>query len=142
MIRQFQTAAEREAEGRGKGYSGVMEADLMRSEAKVEALAHPDPNSPLVYRRDAQGSITAVDQNEEDRPKNKDEGIAKWREVIEQRFLRGEDEDMDYDKIDDNDEYDDWVDDRRKHEDEYFGKQDAEFVGEGERQGETGIQDY
>ncbi|TIA06516.1 hypothetical protein D6C83_08701, partial [Aureobasidium pullulans] len=64
MIRRFQSAAEREADGREKGYSGMLEADLMRSEAKIDALNHPDPNSPLIYRRDASGAITAEEQDE------------------------------------------------------------------------------
>ena len=74
MIRRFQSATEREADGRQKGYSGVLEADLMRAEAKVDALAHQDPNSTLVYRRDATGAITAVEQDEEHGAK-----ILAWR---------------------------------------------------------------
>ena len=128
MIRRFQSAAEREADGREKGYSGMLEADLMRSEAKIEALNHPDPNSPLIYRRDASGAITAVEQDEEDRPKTKEEGLSKWREYVEMRFLRGEDQDFDY-KVVDEDE-------------NYFEQEEAEFVGEGEKKGETGVQDY
>lgn len=142
MIRRFQTPAEREADGRKKGFSGVLEADLMRSEAKVEGLAHPDPNSPLVYHRDATGSITAVEQNEEDRPKTQQQGLDQWKEVMEHRFLRGEDDEFDYSMVDMNEEYDDRDEETRRMEELYFGEQDEEFVGEGEKTGETGIQDY
>ncbi|GAB7357332.1 hypothetical protein MBLNU459_g8287t1 [Dothideomycetes sp. NU459] len=142
MIRRFQTAAEREADGRKKGFSGVLEADLLRGEAKVEGLAHPDPNSPLVYRRDASGSITAVEQDEEDRPKTQQEGLQKWREVIEHRFLRGEDDEFDYTTVDGKEEYDDWEEETRRMEDVYFAEQDEEFLGDGEKTGETGVQDY
>ena len=142
MVRQFQTTAEREVEGRQKGYSGTLEADLLRSEAKIEALNHPDPNSPLIYRRDATGSITAVDQDEEDRPKSREQGFAKWKECMEQRFLRGEDLDVDYDSIDHDDRYDDWEEDSRRRQDKYFEDEDAEFVAGGEQRGETGVQDY
>lgn len=141
MIRRFQTAAERESDGRKKGYSGVMEADLMRSEAKMEALAHPDPNSPLVYKRDASGGITAIEQDEEDRPKNKEEGVKKWKEMMEQRFLRGQDADFDYSAVDTNEEYNDWEEDTRRHQDAYFDGEEAEYVSE-ERTGETGVQDF
>lgn len=141
MIRKFQTTAERETEGRQKGYSGTLEADIMRSEAKMEALAHPDPNSPLVYQRDVRGSIIAVDQNEEDRPKTKEEGAKKWREVMEQRFLRGEDKDFDYGTIDDNEKYNDWDEETRRTQEAYFDDEEEEQVGE-VIQGETGVQDY
>ncbi|KAF4548872.1 Hypothetical protein D9617_25g062020 [Elsinoe fawcettii] len=108
----------------------------------MHALSHPDPNSPLVYHRDQAGIIVAVDQNEEDRPKTKADGQQKWREVMEQRFLRGEDSDFDYGKVDSNEEYDDRDEETRRREDEYFAKQDEEFAGEGSPAGETGIQDY
>lgn len=142
MIRRFQSAAEREADGRKKGYSGILEADMARSEAKVAALAKPDPNSPLVYRRDASGTITAVEQDEEDRPQNKQEGLDKWKVVMEQRFLRGEDQEFEYDEVDGNDEYNDWEEETRKWQDEHFDGEEAEFIGEGGNSGETGIQDF
>lgn len=142
MVRRFQSAAEREADGRDKGYSGILEADLMRSEAKIEALNHPDPNSPLIYRRDASGAISLVEQDEEDRPKTKEEGLSKWREYVEMRFLRGEDQDFDYKLVDEDERYDDLDWDRREREESYFGQEEAEFVGEGEKEGETGVQDY
>ncbi|KAG8625244.1 hypothetical protein KVT40_006995 [Elsinoe batatas] len=142
MVRQFQSASEREADGKRKGYSGKLEADLNRSEAKIHALSHPDPNSPLVYRRDTSGTIIAVDQNEEDRPKTQVEGLEMWREVMEQRFLRGEDPDFDYSKVDTNMEYDDREEETRRFEDEYFAKEDEEFIGEGSPAGETGVQDF
>lgn len=142
MIRRFQSAAEREVDGRKKGYSGMLEADMMRSEAKVAALAHPDPNSPLVYQRDASGTITAVEQDEEDRPKSRQEGMDKWKWVMGQRFLRGEDHDFEYNEVDGNDQYNDWAEDTRKRQDEYFDGEEAEFIGEGRNMGETGVQDF
>ncbi|KAI9757454.1 MAG: hypothetical protein M4579_003470 [Chaenotheca gracillima] len=42
-IRRFQSAAEREAEGKRKGYSGVLEADLFRGEAKLAAALSGRP---------------------------------------------------------------------------------------------------
>ncbi|TKX27214.1 coiled-coil domain-containing protein 1 [Elsinoe australis] len=142
MIRKFQSTSEREADGRKKGYSGRLEADLMRSEAKIQALAHPDPHSPLVYRRDQSGTIVAVEQNEEDRPKSKEEGQQKWREVMEQRFLRGEDADFDYTNVDNNPEYDDHEEETRRHEEVYFNDEAEQFIGEGEPSGQTGVQDF
>lgn len=129
-------------EGRKKGFSGNLEADLTRSEAKIVALAHPDPNSPLTYRRDAQGSITAVETNEEDRPKTREDGAARWREIIEQRFLRGQDVDFDYSAVDSNDAYDDRREETLQREEGYFDGQEEEYVGEGGEQGQTGVQDF
>ncbi|KAL1296703.1 hypothetical protein AAFC00_000178 [Neodothiora populina] len=143
MVRRFQTTAEREAYGKKQGWSGIMEADIMRSEAKVAALQNPDPNSPLVYKRDAAGSIIAVEQDEEDRPKDRQQGLDKWRYAMEQRFLRGQDHDFDYGQVDGNDEYDDWEEETRRRQDDYFDQEAAEFVGEEiSRTGETGIQDF
>src|ERR1700753_1907562 len=107
LIRRFQTPAEREAEGRQKGYSGILEADLYRSEAKLDAIRHPDPNSMFTYRRGPDGEILAEDRDEV--PANKEEGRARWRWEMEARFLRGGDDDFDYDVVDKNPEYDDRV---------------------------------
>ncbi|KAG9685754.1 hypothetical protein KCU77_g24270, partial [Aureobasidium melanogenum] len=74
--------------------------------------------------------------------KTKEEGLAKWREYVEMRFLRGEDQDFDYKLVDEDESYDDLEWERREREESYFGQEEAEFVGEGEKQGETGIQDY
>ena len=142
MIRQFQSNSEREAEGRKKGYSGVLEADLLRSEAKVEALKHPNSHGLVAYKRDAAGSITAIQQDGEDRPTTKDEGRDRWREYIEQRFLRGEDTDFDYREVDENDQYDDRAEDTRRMEDLYFDEEEADSVVDEQKQGETGIQDF
>src|ERR1700760_5016842 len=50
LIRRFQTPAEREVEGRAKGFSGVLQEDLYRSEAKIAALANPDPDAAFSYK--------------------------------------------------------------------------------------------
>ncbi|PNS17968.1 hypothetical protein CAC42_3927 [Sphaceloma murrayae] len=142
MIRHFQSAAEREEDGKKKGYSGKLEADLTRAEAKIHALANPDPNSPLVYRRDAGGTIVAVDQNEEDRPRTKQQGQQKWREVMEQRFLRGEDYEFNYAAIDNNVDYDDREEETRQVEDAYFAEQVEEYLGDGSPAAQTGVQDF
>src|SRR5690348_16678192 len=39
LIKQFQTPAERQADGRAKGYSRVLEGDLLRGEARLQQLA-------------------------------------------------------------------------------------------------------
>jgi hypothetical protein len=144
MIRRFQTPAEREAEGRAKGYSGVLEADLERAEAKMEALAHPNPNATFTYTRGASGEILAEDQDEI--PATKEEGAERWRWEMEMRFLRGADEEFDYTIVDENEEYDDWNEEQERYfedeEPEWRIEPDKEDYPNSGPQGETGIQDF
>lgn len=164
LIRRFQTAAEREAEGRKKGYSGILEADLYRSEAKLDALRHPDPNGIFTYKRGPNGEI--LEEEKDEVPADKEDGMARWRWEMENRFLRGADDDFDYDGVvDGNSEYDDHVVEERDAEDRYFDGEEPAFVvrtrsrtttsaddeqegeesqkiGKKELQGETGVQDF
>lgn len=144
LIRRFQTPAERETEGRIKGFSGILQADLLRSEAKMDALAHPDPNAMLSYRRGPNGEIVAEDKD--DIPANKEEGEQRWRWEMEMRFLKGADYDFDYETVDNNDEYDDWNEEQER----YFDEEEPEWIFDKEEgniqkeklTGETGIQDF
>ncbi|EED17606.1 conserved hypothetical protein [Talaromyces stipitatus ATCC 10500] len=145
LIRRFQTPAEREAEGRTKGFSGILQADIQRSEAKLDALAHPNPNAMLSYRRGSNGEIVAEDKD--DIPANKEEGMQRWKWEMEMRFLKGADYDFDYKTVDENDEYDDWNEEQER----YFDEEEPEWIfdkgQEGDVQkdkliGETGIQDF
>jgi hypothetical protein len=142
LIRRFQTPAEREAEGREKGYSGVLEADLRRSEAKLEALANPDPNATFTYIRGPDGEI--VPEEKEDVPADKDEGFARWRYEMELRFMRGDDHDFEYEEVDYSEQYDDLAEEDRERQDVYFAQEEPTFLLEDGRQpeGETGVLDY
>ncbi|KAK3114657.1 hypothetical protein LTR53_006828 [Teratosphaeriaceae sp. CCFEE 6253] len=142
LIRRFQTADEREREGRERGYTGNLEADLVRAEAKLEALQHPDPNNPVAYRRAADGSIVGVEGGGEGVVQSRAEGRARWEDSMRLRFLRGDDEDFEYATVDENDEYDDRGEEDRVQLDEYLAKENQEFVGEGLPRGETGEQDF
>ncbi|USP77780.1 hypothetical protein yc1106_05054 [Curvularia clavata] len=145
LIRRFQTAAEREAEGRRKGFSGQMMTDLERAEAKKDALARPDPNSLFTYTRGPQGEI--MEEDKDDIPMSKEEGKAWWVDEMTQRFLRGGDDDFDYAKlVDYNPKYDD-PEQERDLQDAYFDSMESDFDSDGEGKekiltGETGIQDY
>ncbi|KAJ5836635.1 hypothetical protein N7447_002661 [Penicillium robsamsonii] len=144
LIRRFQTAQEREAEGRAKGFSGVLETDLLRSEAKMEAISHPDPNAMMSYTRGPDGEILAEDRDEI--PPNKEEGERLWRWEMGLRFMQGNDPDFEYATVDQNEDYDDHTD----KQDQYFEDQEPEWVIDDTRgdeahpnlQGETGIQDF
>ncbi|KZF22978.1 hypothetical protein L228DRAFT_140759 [Xylona heveae TC161] len=152
LVRRFQTPAEREAEGRAKGYSGILEADLHRSEAKIEALAHPS-SSHVTYKRGPQGEIYPEEKDEI--PLTKEEGRQRWEEEMMFRFLRGEDGDFDYALVDDNDEWDDRKLEEREAQDRYFDDEEPSWMlddgisysGDAAAEktvikGETGVQDF
>ncbi|KAL5003647.1 coiled-coil domain-containing protein-domain-containing protein [Aspergillus recurvatus] len=144
LIRRFQTPSEREAEGRAKGFSGILQADLLRSEAKMDALNHPDPHALFTYARGPNGEILAEDHDEI--PTSKEEGEKAWRWEMTMRFLRGEDTDFDYSTVDGNEEFDD----ENEEQERYFDEEEPEWCVEGEGEGdvrerltgETGIQDF
>lgn len=142
LIRRFQSPSEREAEGRLKGFSGTMATDLWRVEAKKAARARPDPHSLFTYNRGSQGQIMQEEKDEV--PMTKEEGRKWWMDEMTQRFLRGEDEDFDYEKI--GAIYDD-PEEERDLQDKWFESMDSDFDSDGEGKekiltGETGIQDY
>ncbi|OJJ03290.1 hypothetical protein ASPVEDRAFT_134580 [Aspergillus versicolor CBS 583.65] len=142
LIRRFQTPTEREAEGRAKGFSGILQADMLRSEAKMDALNHPDPHAMFTYARGPNGEILAEDRDEI--PGSKEEGEKAWRWEMTMRFLRGEDSDFDYTVVDENEE----LDDLQEEQERYFDDEEPEWMVEGDGdvrarlQGETGIQDF
>lgn len=142
LVRRFQSAAEREAEGRARGAAGNLEATLLRSEAKVEALQTPDAGNPLVYERGANGEIVGVEEDAGERVQGKTEGMERWKDVMGRRFMRGEDRDFDYKTVDDGEEYDDLEEEGRGAQDDWFDGEEQEFVGDGRPQGETGVQDF
>ena len=144
LIRRFQTASEREAEGRRKGFSGVMATDLWRAEAKKDALSQTNPQSLFTYNRGPQGQI--LEEDKDDKPMSKEEGRAWWKDEMTQRFLRGDDGDFSYDKVDASYKYDD-PEEERDIQDAYFESMTPDFDTDGEGRekiltGETGIQDY
>jgi hypothetical protein len=144
LIRRFQTATEREAEGQRKGASGQIATDLWRAEAKKDALSQPNPNSLFVYNRGPQGQI--LEEDKDDVPMTKDEGRAWWVDEMTQRFLRGDDEDFEYKTVDANIKYDD-PEQERELQEAWFESMESDFDSDGEGKekvltGETGIQDY
>lgn len=116
----------------------------MRGEARIDAIAHPNPNAEMSYTRGPDGEILAEDRDEI--PPNKEEGERRWQWEMGLRFVQGNDSDFDYKAVDENDELDDWSD----KQNEYFEDEEPEWVvdntrGEDARpslQGETGIQDF
>ncbi|AEO61079.1 hypothetical protein MYCTH_38152 [Thermothelomyces thermophilus ATCC 42464] len=128
LIRRFQTPAEREAEGRAKGYARVLEGSLLRGEERLAKLREQTLVPP---------------------PRTREEGRAQWEEYLRDRFIRGEDDDFDYSLVDDNEEYD--VFERVDREEAWFEDEEPQWATSDEEggggkekilQGETGIQDF
>jgi hypothetical protein len=145
-IRRFQTAAEREADGKKKGYSGVLEADLYRSEAKLSALnpqsqsekSLPSKNDLTTYVSYARGPNGEVlPESEDEVPQSREEGEERWRFEMTLRFLRGDDEEFSYGEVDESEEFD--VVERRENEERWFDEEEPSKVS---GEGETGVQDF
>ena len=143
LIRRYQSAAEREAQGRARGWSGVLEADLTRAEAKVAALAADSGSAsgggggggggdgcrvPVEWRAEtSSGEAVAT----------RAEGEALWRETMTLRFLRGADADADYAAIDASDDWDHCGTQRREAQEHWFDDEAPSAVS-----GDTGVLDY
>lgn len=137
-----------------------MEADLWRSEAKLAALggislggslnedeyAGPSKekkiSNELAYVVGPDGQVLPEDEDEI--PQSKEEGVERWREAMEMRFLQGRDTDFDYADVDGMEEYD--VIERREAEEDWFEEEEPEWVEgvkeRGRLESETGIQDF
>ncbi|KAJ5238883.1 hypothetical protein N7468_003502 [Penicillium chermesinum] len=148
LIRRFQTPEERKAKrprtgGFASRFAGILEAELMRAEAKMEALAHPE-TTMFSYTRGPNGEVLPEDS--EDIPATKEIGLEEWKWEMGFRFVQGNDREFDYKTVDENDEYDDWneeLDQRLEDVEEEWIVGDLR--GEEARamaKGETGIQDY
>ncbi|RDL41571.1 uncharacterized protein BP5553_01550 [Venustampulla echinocandica] len=151
-VRRFQTPTEREADGRAKGYSGVLEADLYRSEAKLAAVhkslaqasspstsssqdlqepwsSSSEPHLPFVGHAGGKDG-EELPEEEVDSPRTKEEGFERWKFEMTIRFLKGEDPDFDYRAIDETEEWD--VIERKEEEERWFEDEEPSWVeGEG-----------
>lgn len=97
----------------------------MRSEAKLEALAHPE-RSAVAYRRGAQGEIYVEELP--DAPQSKEEGRRRWRREMTERFLRGDDDDFDYHTVDESETWDDRRQEERDEEEKWFTEEEPRWI--------------
>ena len=125
----------------------MLEADLWRSEAKIEALSNPSNVANTTYKRGEGGEIIGEEKDEV--PKDKEECLSRWRKQMELMFLRGADQDFDYSSVDQSEEYDDRGLEDREVEEHWFEEQEPEWITNGEDSdkskaltGQTGVQDF
>lgn len=154
LIRRFQTRAEKDAEAQRKGYSRVLEGDLVRSEAKLAALKATLPvengagEEGSAASRQGDGEHLAgagADYDNGTEPATKEEGRELWNELLTDRFVRGEDPDFDYSGVDDDDGLD--AMERQDAQDAWFDDEEPAWASGNENaaevlSGETGVQDF
>ncbi|KAJ0380039.1 hypothetical protein COL26b_001539 [Colletotrichum chrysophilum] len=150
LVRRFQTPAEREADGRAKSYSRVLEESLLRGEARLADLNKSSAIGGDAEKIDCAKSFTT--ESDLSKTQNKQDGLDRWTEFLTERFVHGHDDDFDYTQVDNNDEYDDM--ERRDAEDAWFDAEDPSWASDAEddqngrvshgtqKRGETGIQDF
>ncbi|KAK3182166.1 hypothetical protein K4F52_006535 [Lecanicillium sp. MT-2017a] len=143
LIKRHQTPAEREAEGKAKGYGRTLEADLVRGETKLADLrgaasANGPPPPPT--------TTSDVDEVWDQEASDKEHGLELWRQFVADRFIRGRDDEFDYGLVDGRDDLDDG--ERRDAEDQWFDDEEPSWTATSEHDarpqlsGETGVQDY
>ncbi|KAF2867406.1 coiled-coil domain-containing protein-domain-containing protein [Massariosphaeria phaeospora] len=134
MIHRFKTTAEREAEGQRRGSASQFSADWLRRLTRQENLA-----KETSYSRGPNGEV--LPEQEDEIPRSKAEGREWWVDAMTQRFLRGEDSEFDYARVDDNFDYDD-PEEERDREEAYFDDMGPDYESDAGKCGETGIYDY
>lgn len=154
LVRRFQSQAEKDAEAQKKGYSRILEGDLMRSEAKIAALKATltgengrDGGDPTASHQGDGSSLAGigVDYDNGVEPVTKQEGRELWNEYLTERFVRGEDSDFDYSKVDSDENLDNM--ERQDQQDAWFDDEEAAWASDSGTDaralhGETGIQDF
>ncbi|ROW10409.1 hypothetical protein VMCG_01742 [Cytospora schulzeri] len=157
-VRRFQTPAEREAEGRSRGWGKVLESSLMRGEARLERVASsftgdapPRASSTSQARKTSLSEMTSEDMAAasssfavgagllDSKPETKEEGREAWEEFLRERFVMGADEEFDYGKVDGNEELDEM--EHRDREEEWFDEEDPEWADDSEGDGDEDEED-
>lgn len=144
-MRRFLSPAEREAEGRARGWGKTLESSLMRGEARLARVApssrSADAASPGDVARGQGGAVPtnfAIDAylagDGELDPATRQEGRAAWDEFLRERFVRGGDEEFDYGRVD-GDESLDLMEDRDREE-AYFDEVEPEWADDSDEGGE------
>ncbi|KYK56987.1 hypothetical protein DCS_03994 [Drechmeria coniospora] len=153
LVRPFQTAAEREAEARTKGFGLTLEADLARGEQRLSDLASPSSATETASlphhgtngsgaRSHSRTEMTSDNSWDDVEPASREHGHRLWRAFLSERFIRGRDDDFSYSVVDE-----DWTLDvtaTREAQDEWFDDEEPAWVDGGAEasRGETGIQDF
>ena len=100
----------------------------------------------MSYKRGKDGEI--IEEERDEVPLTKEEGMKRWKGEMERRFLRGGDVEFEYEFVDESQEFD-GLEEERELEEKWFEAEEARWVeeadeGEAGRKmtGETGVQDF
>jgi len=149
LIRRFQSPAEREAEGKKKGYARVLEGSLMRGEERLAKMAGSYGEQPVEQRAINGGGQRAAPSAAADRgaqpeqrplafpggmgdedisqvPWSKEDGKSRWVTFLRDRFVHGGDDEFDYALVDKNEDLD--VLERKDREDQWFDDEDPRWA--------------
>lgn len=140
LIRKFQSPAEREAEGRSRGWGKTLESSLMRGEARLERIASSYTGDRIPASGSSSRASNGIGRDStnfgidvdlvDDKPATKEEGRAAWDEFLRERFVRGGDEDFDYSKVDGDEDLD--VLENMDKEEAYFDGEEPEWADDSE----------
>ena len=157
-MRRFQTAEERAAGRRTKGFAATLSADLSRAEARLAAMSASKSNSNAVNghafsdtserHNPAIAGVASADVEvanepfliQPDSPTTRAEGLEQWRSILTHRFISGLDPDFDYAPVDGPEEndgsmYGEDEEDEMKRQERWFEEDDDEDEeGEGEEE--------
>lgn len=151
LVKRFQTAAERTADAKDKGYGRTLEASLLRGEDTLAGLRSQETTATDTSRQGA-GTPTvqsnAMPESAWDAPaRDKEHGSLLWREYLEDRFVRGGDEDFDYSTVDADEDLD--VMARDEEEEKWYEEEEPQWALEDDSDspkktlsGQTGVQDF
>ena len=148
LVRCHFSAAERQRERREKGFSGTLEADLLRSEARLGELEKQRTASTNNQTGTTSQTLQAESNSETaETQRGREEDLAEWRDAMTRRFLRGEDGNFAYSQVDKNEDLDDLQTEQREAQDRWFDDEEPESAtpGKGDQTaigGDTGVQDF
>lgn len=115
---------------------------MRRSLAKAEKLdEHVDALSLTGQRRLKDDD--PLDEQDETTT-SKEEGLQRWRNLVETRFLNGQDADFPYEEVDGNEAFDDQRTMERERQEEWFDDEEPspEDGPTATFKGQTGVQDF
>lgn len=142
LVKRFQSASERTAEGKAKGYGLTLEASLLRGESNLANLKE-SVKSPYAPDSNRNGGI---DDPWDATAMNKEHGLELWRQYLEDRFVKGDNQEFEYNKVDEDESLD--TVERSEEQDKWIEDEEPSWVGQDvndkgvERKGETGVQDF
>lgn len=139
LVKRFQSNDERAVQSKAKGYGRTLEASLTRGEETLAAVLESTETSEAVDNT----TTTSIDDPWDVTAADKEHGLELWKMFLEDRFVKGDDQDFDYGKVDEDDSLDSF--ERDEEQERWFEDEEPGWVADEQgkgRAGETGVQDF